>query len=663
MYKSGAKALKYLLVIGLVMLVLVSSGGPASAKISPPSAMDWLVDPFTSSVGGTLLNSKYASKVVDRGGRELYRMVTPVKPPETKVPAVEVPQNSTAGVLSLGNVPAFDWSYGCSATSAAMMFGYYDRTGYPNIYTGPTNSGVTPMTNSVWGHTAYPGATCGESPLSATHNGVDGRATRGHVDDYWIDYGNTGPDPYIVNSWTEHSPLDSAGDFMGTNQSKYSSMDGSTSFYYEPSGAPLSDYTGNEPEDRDGCHGMRLFAESRGYTVLANFTQLIRGKGSNPVLGFTFANYCSEIDAGRPVLIQVNGHTMLGDGYNTIGNLVYLHDTWDYSDHQMTWGGSYSGMAQWGVTVLLLLPASPASITLTSPNGGENWMVGESRAIQWSSFGLSSNVAIELSRNGGSAWETLFSDTANDGSESWTVGGTPSGACRVRVTSIISPGVNDASDGNFTISGTPSLPLAIGSISATPNAGISSWNPVTIRASANRSGNWTGTVHHPSGIQIGILASGSGIAYSATWAPTVSQNFCGSGFYAMVQVTVDGETRTSTVAFATENYPVKIVQTSLADEAFQPIANPKAGQAFFVVIGIKNSSTGSLSSVFAPVMVGDRYIGAGGFGNLQPGQQASSYLRCGGLTAGSFINKIYVWVNLGGYPLALPIDFPFTVLP
>ncbi|MCX5977232.1 MAG: hypothetical protein NTV33_10510, partial [Coprothermobacterota bacterium] len=443
---------KILLVIGLVILLLATSNMPVLAKTPQVSTTGWFTNAFTTNGGDTLLNSEYVTKVVDKDGRELYRMITPVKPPKIKVPAVEVPQNSVAGALSLGNVPAFDWSYGCSATSAAMMFGYYDRTGYPAIYTGPTNGGVCPLDNSVWGHTHYPGVTCGESPISATHNGVDGRATRGHVDDYWIDYGNAGPDPYIANGWAEHSPFDSAGDFMGTNQSKYSSTDGSTSFYYDGSGAPLSDYTGSEPGDRDGCHGMRLFAESRGYAVLANYTQLIRGVGSNPALGFTFVNYCSQIDAGRPVLIQVNGHTMLGDGYNTTGNIVYLHDTWDYSDHQMTWGGSYSGMAQWGVTVLQLAPAAAAGITVASPNGGESWMLGESRAIQWSSFGVSGNVAIELSRNGGSAWEALFSSLSNDGSESWIVTAPASTTCRMRISSVSNPSIQDTSDGNFAIS-------------------------------------------------------------------------------------------------------------------------------------------------------------------------------------------------------------------
>jgi hypothetical protein len=142
---------------------------------------------------------------------------------------------------------------------------------------------------------------------------------------------------------------------MGTNQSKFSNTDGATTFYFYTNGDPLYDFTVYEPDERDGCHGMRLFAESRGYGVVTNFSQYIQGRGSDPAKGFTYSQYVAEIDAGRPVLIQVEGHTMLGYAYNTTGNVVYVRDTWDHSSHTMTWGGTYSGMQHYGVTVIRLV--------------------------------------------------------------------------------------------------------------------------------------------------------------------------------------------------------------------------------------------------------------------------------------------------------------------
>ncbi len=192
----------------------------------------------------------------------------------------------------------------------------------------------------------------GESPLSATHIGKDGRVARGHVEDYWIAYNNTGPDPYIVNGWTEHTSADCTADFMGTSQSKYGSKpDGATTFWNYNDGSPLYDYTSCEPGNRDGCHGIRLFVQSRGYTVNANYSQYIYGYNGN-TLGFTFAQFKSEIDAGRPVIIQVSGHTMLGYGYDDTGSIIYIRDTWDNSSHSMTWGGTYSGMQHYGVCVV-----------------------------------------------------------------------------------------------------------------------------------------------------------------------------------------------------------------------------------------------------------------------------------------------------------------------
>ncbi len=252
----------------------------------------------------------------------------------------------------LSYVPAFDWSFGCSATSAAMAAGYYDNNGYPDMYTGPANWGFMPMNNSIWGTVVINDETRAQCPLSATRNTVDGRTTRGHVDDYWISYGDTNPDPYIANGWIEHTHAECTGDFMGTNQSALGSSDGSTTFYYYVDGSPYSGTEGN-----DGCFGLKQFYLSRGYDVEAYYSQFIYGWEGN-TLGFTFDQYKQEIDNGRPVLIQVAGHTMLGYGYDDAGTLVYLHDTWDYSSHTMMWGSAYADMVHYGVTVIELEPSS-----------------------------------------------------------------------------------------------------------------------------------------------------------------------------------------------------------------------------------------------------------------------------------------------------------------
>lgn len=126
-------------------------------------------------------------------------------------------------------VPTMKWVFGCSAVSSAMIAGYYDRNGYPNIYTGPTASGVYPLTEaSSWGtFTDSAGHTYPNNPLIASHNGLDGRASKGSIDDYWVYYNSSAADPYIGH-WTQHSWGAAIGDYMKTSQSAYNSTDGNT---------------------------------------------------------------------------------------------------------------------------------------------------------------------------------------------------------------------------------------------------------------------------------------------------------------------------------------------------------------------------------------------------------------------------------------------------
>jgi len=282
---------------------------------------------------------------VDEQGRTVEEVVICGLPPDVKVEAAALPERDIqGGITSLAaNVPANYWTNGCSPTSAGMMCGYYDRTGYSNMYTGPYGSGLYPLNNvTAWGAPVlYNGAWQAYCPVTASRNGVDGRPTKGHVDDYFGPMGTPGDDPYFGN-WTEHSPLDCVADWMGTSQhNNWSNNNGSTSFWYTGVNAKTVDYTACEPGSKDGARGLRQFIEQRGYTVITNYNQRIAGYGGNPA-GFTFAEYTAQIDAGRPVIIHVTGHSMLGYGYNTTGNLVYLYDTWDHNQHSMPWGGTYS---------------------------------------------------------------------------------------------------------------------------------------------------------------------------------------------------------------------------------------------------------------------------------------------------------------------------------
>ena len=125
------------------------------------------------------------------------------------------------------------------------------------------------------------------------------------------------------------------------------------------------------------------------------------------------------------------------------------------------WGDNFWGELGDGTTttspspvpVFGLVPTAPA---LTSPNGGESWLGGVSRAVTWTPGG-GGPVTIELSRDNGASWETLFASTANDGSETWTVGGSATDRALVRITD--SDG-SDVSDAAFSIMGLFAAPVA-----------------------------------------------------------------------------------------------------------------------------------------------------------------------------------------------------------
>ena len=51
---------------------------------------------------------------------------------------------------TIANFPSYCWVFGCSAVSGAMIAAYYDNHGYPNMYSGPTNGGVMPLTDTSW---------------------------------------------------------------------------------------------------------------------------------------------------------------------------------------------------------------------------------------------------------------------------------------------------------------------------------------------------------------------------------------------------------------------------------------------------------------------------------------------------------------------------------
>jgi hypothetical protein len=355
---KGSKRFLFLLI--LVGAVGVNLFGPSSSVVIaegklegeiPPPVVE-VVNPYFTIERITLDDGTTLEKNIING------------PPEPSPEFEETRAASIEPIITnsvIADFPSYNWVFGCSAVSGAMIAAYYDNNGYPDMYTGPTNGGVMPLTDTSWttwddGYDTYP-----NNPLIASKNGVDGRSIKGSIDDYWVRYNSAASDPYITGGWPQHTWSDAIGDYMKTSQSAYSNVDGSTAFYnWISSSDPLTctDMVNQGIDDEDGTYGRKLFYEARGYSVGDCYNQKTDNNGG----GFTLSDFQEEIDAGHPVLLNLAGHSIVGYGYS--GSTIYIRDTWDNNMsnvYTMTWGGSYDGMALQSVSVVRLPLAAPPS--------------------------------------------------------------------------------------------------------------------------------------------------------------------------------------------------------------------------------------------------------------------------------------------------------------
>jgi len=91
------------------------------------------------------------------------------------------------------------------------------------------------------------------------------------------------------------------------------------------------------------------------------------------------------------------------------------------------------------------------TVTVTSPNGGESWTAGSTRAITWVSTGNIQSLKLEYSVNSGTTWTTIAASAANTGSYSWTVPNTGTNSALIRISDASDGSPSDVSNNVFTI--------------------------------------------------------------------------------------------------------------------------------------------------------------------------------------------------------------------
>ncbi|MBI5071360.1 Ig-like domain-containing protein [Candidatus Falkowbacteria bacterium] len=111
----------------------------------------------------------------------------------------------------------------------------------------------------------------------------------------------------------------------------------------------------------------------------------------------------------------------------------------------------------------------PASITVTTPNGGETLTGGGSYNITWSTVSNSDPVSLYYSTDSGINFlNTIATNETNDGSYTWTVPNVATSTAKVKV---VSGSLNDISDSNFTITySTSAVSVSNSTVVASPTS-------------------------------------------------------------------------------------------------------------------------------------------------------------------------------------------------
>ncbi|MBN2102934.1 putative Ig domain-containing protein [bacterium] len=212
---------------------------------------------------------------------------------------------------------------------------------------------------------------------------------------------------------------------------------------------------------------------------------------------------------------------------------------------------------------------SPPALTVTDPDGGENWEIGSGHPIQWSDTDLnnSDRVTIELSRDNGSSYSPLFSNIYNNHSKSWEVSGPPTSQALIKIKWEDHPEIFDISDNNFSIHA-PSLMITSASL---PDGMAGAGYSVTLQAE----GGW-GT--YAWSVLSGSLPPGLNINSSTgkiSGIPTTEGNYNFTVKAEDSQSPPDSDTQAFTVTINAPQPVLEVNKTSLTFNAVEEGANPE----------------------------------------------------------------------------------------
>jgi hypothetical protein len=233
---------------------------------------------------------------------------------------------------------------------------------------------------------------------------------------------------------------------------------------------------GDFSKDSTGWNSLGVYgdAQATGSIVNSAYFISIQNPGSE-AWNIQFTQYGIELDSGaiysfsfdasasssRTIEsnIEMNGDaytsysgsgsvTLTGNVQNFSRTFVMNHKS-DTSARIAFNCGKYSG----NVTIdnVVLSKITAPAIKLVSPSGGEQLCVGSEFDISWISVGNIGKLKLECSADYGVTWNSVSDQIDNTGSYEWTVSGSYSAWCMVRLSSADIAGVSDSNSVPFEI--------------------------------------------------------------------------------------------------------------------------------------------------------------------------------------------------------------------
>ena len=271
-------------------------------------------------------------------------------------------KGANGDVVLFNPVPEAEYMYGCVPTAVGMLLGYYDLYGYRG----------TALTNVIDGTVALKSrGTDGNIYNMNAFDTVLGRAiaTEEYVYRFYshddintltatspaYNYTPTTPQEELPYSFAADgvsmnmSVWNCLADYLGTGQywrgngnlsttNSYCTLEDLLGYTFVVS---IDDGTTHKTIDYQNTamlYGLDLYVKDKGYSLDYEIT----GAYVVDVAGgsFTFEDYMAEIDAGRPVIVSIEGHAMVGYGYNAESREIIFDDCYNH-DRKMTWNGTY----------------------------------------------------------------------------------------------------------------------------------------------------------------------------------------------------------------------------------------------------------------------------------------------------------------------------------